>query len=264
MKKSFLKALLLFFLCTLILAPTAHAQEQLVSPPFYTLRDIFEVRENEEAHFALETSYYSGELVYKGATDAPLTGACVLHCSAVVMSNRFGYAVPVQEVAKANNKTIRKAKNWTAFVTWGRLESSFQVRFSPSYNMAQFLSRQKANGVKLAQRRQAAMEEIVSALHLYADNTGLIIHFNSTGTSNGSGKRHAVVVMGYILENGVVSDLIVNDSSLEAPLGVAVRLSESSVPLSMLREKGLEQADKETLAMQMMDYLVSYRYLERD
>ena len=258
MKRAVCFIVCLFLICP-ALAGEAPAQ---IADAAYFLASLIEAREGEEAVLALETSYYSGETVYKGATSQPLTGACALHCAAVVITNLKGETVTAQQVAKANNISKTSPKYWRAFVAWGKLESAYRVRFG-SFDMAQYGSRLKANGVKTDERRQSKLDALRGALDEKGAGVGLIVHFNSTGKLNGEGKKHAVVILGYIRKDGVVTDLLISDSSVAPPRGACVRLSESSLPLSMLGEKKLGEADADTLALRVMDYVVSYRYIEK-
>ena len=256
MRRTILPALLILLLAVGLARAEAPAQ-----PPYYDLQGLIELKEGEELRLALPTTYYSNGVVYKGDTKTELTGACALHCAAVVLSNRLGRTIGAQEVAAANNVSIKKARYWRAYVAWGKLEKAYGVYFS-SFDMAQFGLRLKARGVKTAQRRQEKLSAVAAALDSYGQGTGLVIHFNSAKQLNGAGRRHAVVVMGYILKDGVVTDLIVNDSSGVAPLGAASRLAESVLPHGMLGEKALKQTDPDTLPLLLMDYLVSYRWIE--
>ena len=259
-----MKRTAVFLLCLFFIFPARALEETPASIPdaTYALLPLIEKKEGEETVLALESSYYSGETVYKGTTSTPLTGACALHCAAVVITNLSGETVTAQQVAKANNISKTSARYWRAFVAWGKLESAYRVRFD-CFDMAQYGSRLKANGVKTDDRRRGKLDALISALNEKGAGVGLIVHFNSTGKLNGSGKKHAVVVLGYIKKNGVVTDLLISDSSVAPPSGACVRLSESSLPLSMLGEKKLAKADRETLALQMMDYVVSYRFIEK-
>lgn len=252
------RKLLPLLLVLVLMMPLARAE---TLPPFYELKPLVTLKEGEEAVLALPISYYSGGVVYKGDTKTELGGACALHCAAVLLSNRFSRTVTAQETAKANNISITRARYWRAYVAWGKLEKAFDVHFD-SFDMAQFGSRLKARGVKTAQRRQEKLNAVAQALDQYGQGLGLVIHFNSGKKLNGAGRRHAVVVMGYIKKDGVVTDLIVNDSSSDAPQGAAARLAQSVLPHSMLGEKGEKNADPETLPLLLMDYLVSYRWIE--
>lgn len=253
----FFVALLLFFTLS------AHGEAADQSPEadtVYELAPLIELSDGEEMALTTPSSYYSGAPVYKGTSSQLLTGACALHCASVVITNIKGDAVTAQEVTKANNISKVSSKYWVAFVAWGKLESAFGVRFQ-SFDMAQYSARLKARGIKADERRTDKINTLCAALDENAAGVGLIVHFNSTGQLNGSGKRHAVVVLGYVKKDGQVTDLLIGDSSVQASRGACVRLSESSLPLSMLGKKKLAKADKSTLALTMMDYVVSYRYV---
>ncbi len=252
----------LIALLLLILAPTAALAGDAGGPDgFYELRPIVALNEGETAVLAMETSYYSGETVYKGKTGKVLSGACALHCGAVMISNLKGTEVTGQQVTKANNRDIREESHWIPFVSWGKVAKAFQVDFRGA-NMAQYRARQKKKGTTKESRRIDVMRTLISALETYAPASGLAMHFNSTGRQNGSGHKHAVVLLGYIEKDGVPVDLLLTDSSIAPPLGACVRLSESSLPVSMLGQKKADAArlNGDNLAYLMMDYVVSYRY----
>lgn len=259
MKRTILWALIIL----LLTAGFARAGSTEVEPPFYELKSLaaLTLNEDEEAKLALRITYYSGGTVYKGGTETELTGACAMHCASVVLTNRLGKIVTAQEIAEANNAGINKARYWRSFVAWGKLEKAYGVRFF-SFDMAQFGTRLKARGVKPEQRRQEKLNAVAAALDEYGQDTGLIIHFNSAKTLNGAGRRHAVVVMGYILKDGVVTDLLVNDSSGNTALRAAYSLKESTLPHSMLGDKIVSSADPDTIPLLLMDCLVSYRWIE--
>ena len=111
------------------------------------------------------------------------------------------------------------------------------------------------------------MARLVELLGQSAPDSGLVVHFNSSGRLNGSGThRHAVVLIGWIERDGAIVDLLVNDSSIPAPLGVCVRMSESSLPVSILGKRKAGQADArgDNLAMILMDYAVSCRWVRTE
>ena len=254
-----MKRLLIFFLLLFLIVP-ACAEDSTLPDTTYDLAPLVTLKEGEELHLTLESSYYSGETVYKGSTGKVLTGACALHCAAVTITNLTGKTVTGQDAARANNVSKTSGKYWSAFVSWGKLGNSFGVDFE-SFNLAQYGARLRANGVGTTERRQKKLDTIVEALETYASKSGLIVHFNATGKLNGSGKRHAVVVVGYIKKDDAVSDLLLSDSSVPAPTGACVRLSQSSLPLSMLGEKKLAKTEESDLPAILMDYAVSYRYV---
>ena len=230
---------------------------------FYDLTALAEVREGEQAVLLVQRSYYSGETIYKGTTNKPLNGACALHCAAVLISNLRGEALTGQQVAKANNRDIRRETSWTPFVSWGKLSSAFHVGVK-TQNVAQFSANLKQRGVKTRERRERKLEKILEIFREKAGNTGLILHFNSSGHLNGSGThRHAVVLVGYVENGGEIVDLLVNDSSIPAPGGACVRMSESSLPVSILGKKKAEKtaAQGESLTLLLMDYAVSCRWI---
>ena len=259
-----MKKTLSVILCLLLLlSGTAYAAEEedsYLPDTYYELSPLVRLAQGEELVLALPLSYYSGEPVYKGNTGVRLSGACALHSAAVVISNLTGHTVTGQDVTAANNRDIRSASRWVNYVAWGKLATRFGVDFD-SFNMAQYGSRLKARGVGKDERRHSKMETLAEALRLYGDGTGIILHFNASGQQNGSGHKHVVVLLGYIVKDSEVTDLLVSDSAVKAPQGACVRLSESSLPLSMLGKKPLAKAvDKgENLALLMMDYVVSYR-----
>ena len=233
---------------------------------YYDLREIALPREGESVILLRESSYYSGDTIYKGSTGRPLNGACALHCAAVLISNLRGETVTGQQVAKANNRDIRQERSWTPFVSWGKVASAFGVSVRTE-NMAQYGNQLKNHGVKTAGRRTQKMARLVEIMRASALDGGLMIHFNSSGRLNGSGThRHAVVLMGYIEQNGEIVDLLINDSSVPAPGGACVRMSESSLPESILGQKKADQARTkgENVAMLLMDYAVSCRWASLD
>ena len=233
---------------------------------FYALDGLARTAEGETAVLLLDRTYYSGDTIYKGTTGKPLKGACALHCAAVVFSNLRGEAIGGQRIAAANNRDIHQASSWTPFVSWGKVASQFGFRVQTA-DMAQYGANLKRHGVKTAERRARKMARLAEILEASGAGSGVIVHFNSSGQLNGSGShRHAVVLMGYIAEDGRIVDLLVNDSSLPAPEGVCVRMSESSLPVSILGQKRTDSAaaQGENLAMILMDYAVSCRWANRE
>ena len=83
-----MKRTAVFLLCLFFIFPARALEETPASIPdaTYALLPLIEKKEGEETVLALESSYYSGETIYKGTTSAPLTGACALHCAAVVIT----------------------------------------------------------------------------------------------------------------------------------------------------------------------------------
>ena len=260
------KRLTALVLALVLLSPLfAHAEESGMDA-FYDLAALAVAREGETIHLQIPQSYYSGETIYKGKTGKPLTGACALHCAAVVISNLKGQTVTGQQVAKANNRDIRRDTSWTPFVSWGKVGDAFSVRIRTE-DMAQYGARLKQRGVKTSERRVRKMARLVELLGQSAPDSGLVVHFNSSGRLNGSGThRHAVVLIGWIERDGAIVDLLVNDSSIPAPLGVCVRMSESSLPVSILGKRKAGQADArgDNLAMILMDYAVSCRWVRTE
>lgn len=233
---------------------------------FYELGAIPRVQEGEEAVLLLERSYYSGDPVYKGKTDLPLNGACALHCGAVLISNLRGETVTCQQVAKANNRDIRDDKRWTPFVSWGKVASAFGISLHTE-NITQYGDYLRNHGIKKDERRLKKMSHLVELFQDSGQNGGMMIHFNSSGRLNGSGThRHAVVLVGYIQRDGQITDLLINDSSIPAPQGACVRMSDSSLPASIIGEKQVDRlrSKGEDIAMILMDYAVSCRWAEMD
>ena len=261
MKKTALLICLMLFL-----SPAAFAKDEETYLPdtSYDLLSLVSHGENEEVMLALPVSYYSGEPVYKGNTGVPLSGACALHSASVVISNLLSTEITGQEITAANNRDIREPRRWVNYVSWGKLASRYQVEVS-SVNMVQYDAVLRNSGMHKADRRQNKMETLAEALTAYGEGAGIILHFNSSGQLNGSGHRHVVVLLGYILENHTVTDLLISDSAVKAPAGACVRLSESSLPLSMLGKKALTKAVErgDHLTQLMMDYVVSYRYITK-
>ena len=236
--------------------------EETGTDGFYDLPQIVEERDGEHAVLLLDRTYYSGETIYKGSTRKPLNGACALHCAAVLISNLRQEAVTGQRVAKANNRDIRNDTSWTPFVSWGKVASAFGVSIQTA-NMAQYGERLKKRGVSTSERRMEKLERLLEIFRESAPDSGLIVHFNSSGRLNGSGThRHAVVLMGYLEREGEIVDLLINDSSVLTPGGACVRMSESSLPVSILGKKKAERAEQagENLTLVLMDYAVSCRW----
>ena len=131
--------------------------------------------------------------------------------------------------------------------------------------MVQYGTWLKNTGVRKDERRHNKIETLAEALNQHGQDTGIILHFNASGQLNGSGHRHAVVLLGYILKDKQVVDLLISDSNVKAPEGACVRLSRSSLPLSMLGKKAFKKANEngDNLALLMMDYIVSYRYITK-
>ena len=250
--------LLLAFLCL-----PAQAEETRMDG-FYELKPLVSEREGETAVLLMERSYYSGDMIFKGNTSRPLNGACALHCGAVLISNLHGETVTGQQVAKANNRDIRNEARWTPYVSWGKVASAFGIGVHTS-DLAQYGNSLKNHGVKTGDRRVRKMEHIVEIYRNSVEAGGMMIHFNSSGRLNGSGiHRHAVVLVGYIERDGRIADLLVNDSSVPAPEGVCIRMSESSLPVSIIGQKKLDKAldGGEDIAMLLMDYAVSCRWAD--
>lgn len=256
------------FLCLLLfLAPftsAAEDEEEYLPDARYVLSPLVQLEEGEEMALAFPESYYSGEPVYKGNTGLPLSGACVLHCASVVLSNLTGREITGQEITAANNRDIRDPRHWVNYVAWGKLATRYEVGFE-SFNMVQYSASLRNSGVHKDERRHNKIESLAEALGQLGGDAGLILHFNASGQLNGSGHRHAVVLLGCILRDSQVVDLLISDSNVRAPQGACVRLSRSSLPLSMLGKKALRKAEEagENLALLMMDYIVSYRYVTK-
>ena len=252
-----LAALMLFML----LCPAAMAEEAKMDG-FYDLKPLIGEREGETAVLLLDRTYYSGETIYKGTTGRPLNGSCALHCGAVLISNLRGEIVTGQQVAKANNRDIKDARRWTPFVSWGKVASAFGVSVQTE-NLAQYGNNLKNKGIGAEERRARKMEHITEVFRTRSADGGLMIHFNSSGRLNGSGThRHAVVMVGYIERDGQITDLLINDSSVPAPEGVCIRMSESSLPVSIIGQRRLDKVKAEggDIAMLLMDYAVSCRW----
>ena len=258
-----IRAITALLLAVLLAGQACCLAEYTGADAFYDLSALPVLSEGETARLLLSRSYYSGETVYKGSTTKPLNGACALHCAAVVISNLRGSAVSGQQVAKANNRDIRNDSRWTPYVSWGKVASAFDISVHTE-DMAQYGNRLKQRGVKSAERRRQKMARLVELFEEHAAGSGLIVHFNSSGVLNGSGThRHAVVLMGVVERGGEAVDLLINDSSVAAPGGACVRMSESSLPLSIMGKRKAEQAAAkgENLALLLMDYAVSCRWI---
>ena len=262
MKKTALLLILLLFLTPA--SSRAKEKETYLPDTWYDLPSQVQLAEGEELVLALSRSYYSGEPVYKGTNGAVLSGACALHSASVVLSNLSSEDITGQEVTAANNRDIREPRRWVNYVAWGKLATRYEVNFS-SFDMAQYDTWLRNNGVHKAERRQNKMESLAEALDQHGRDTGVILHFNGSGKLNGSGHRHTVVLLGYIMKDKQVTDLLISDSNVKAPDGACVRLSLSSLPLSMLGKKALKKANEngDSLALLMMDYIVSYRYVTK-
>lgn len=260
------KTTALLFCLLLLMMPAGRAEEDDTYLPdtSYELAPLVHLEEGEEMILALPYSYYSGEPVYKGNTGLTLSGACALHSAAVVISNLLETEITGQEITAANNRDIREPRRWVNYVSWGKLAARYQVDVS-SVNMVQYDAGLRNTGVHKADRRQNKMETLAEALVNVGEGAGIILHFNSSGQLNGSGHRHVVVLLGYILKDHTVTDLLISDSAVKAPAGACVRLSESSLPLSMLGKKTMNKAveNGENLALRTMDYIVSYRYIQK-
>ena len=166
----------------------------------------------------------------------------------------------------SNNRDIKNEKRWTPFVSWGKVASAFGVDLHTA-NIAQYGDNLKRRGVRDDERRAMKMARIVEVYRSSGQNGGMMVHFNSSGRLNGSGThRHAVVLVGYIERGGEIVDLLVNDSSVAAPAGACVRMSESSLPLSIIGARKLKKAEDkgEDIAMILMDYAVSCRWATLD
>ncbi len=248
-------------LCCLVFACGTVCAEKTGEPDgWYETRINADIAAWEEAVLPFASSYYSGETVYKGSTRDELYGACALHSASVVITNQTGEVHTAQEMAAANNAGARYASSWTNYVAWGKTGSRFGFDFSTA-NLA--LVRQHMARVSDAQRRADMLQEVARLFDENGSHGGLILHFNSSQELNGAGTRHVVVMLGYVLEEDTVCDLLINDSSVPAPQGVCVRLSQSSLPKAMLGEKRCAELseDGENMALRMMDYIVSGRWL---
>ncbi len=262
-----MKKTALLLICLMIMfsqAAWAEEDETFLPDTWYDLSSIAQTEEGEAMMLVLPRSYYSGEPVYKGNTGLPLSGACALHCASVLISNLAGEEITGQEITAANNRDIRDPRHWVNYVAWGKLATRYQVDFY-SFNMVQYGTWLKNTGVRKDERRHNKIETLAEALNQHGQDTGIILHFNASGQLNGSGHRHAVVLLGYILKDKQVVDLLISDSNVKAPEGACIRLSRSSLPLSMLGKKAFKKANEngDNLALLMMDYIVSYRYITK-
>ena len=117
----------LFLILIVLCGVSSHAEETAVIDPAqaFDLALVVELQEGETLHLMRDASYYSGGVIYKGNTKKELTGACTIHCAAVVISNRLGQYVSGQEVAKANNISKRSASSWSNFVAWGKVGNAY-------------------------------------------------------------------------------------------------------------------------------------------
>ena len=247
----------------LCLSPLCARAEAAPMDGYYDLREIVSADEGETAVLLMDSSYYSGDLIYKGRTGRPLNGACAMHCAAVLISNMRGEIVTGQQVAKANNRDIHDERRWTPFVSWGKVASAFGISMFTE-DLAQYGIYLKNHKYKTDERRAKKMARIVEIYHDCAGSAGLMLHFNSSGKLNGSGNhRHAVVLVGYIERDSKIVDLLINDSSVAAPAGACVRMSRSSLPEPIIGKKKYKKAIEsgEDIAMLLMDYAVSCRWI---
>ena len=247
-------------LALLLCAPAAAAEQQ--DAGWFTLAEIALVQPWEQAVLPFSRSYYSGETVYKGGSAAELAGSCAIHAASVVLSNSRGEPVSAQQIARINNATVRNEADWSNYVAWGRIGKPFQLDFS-GMNLADERKQLRAQGLSGEALRRGLMQRVAALFDEHGSSTGLILHFNNSGELNGAGTRHVVVMLGYITEDGEVCDLLLSDSSVPAPEGACVRLSQSSVPRAMLGERSFTQlaGDGEDMALLPMDMLVSCRWL---
>lgn len=257
-----MKRLLALLLLLCLVPGLMLAEEQPPLDGVYDLSEQITLREGEELYLARETSYYSAAPVYKGTTSAELPGCCVLHSSAVVITNLLGETVTAQTLARANNKGYNTVNNWTSIVVWGRLARACDVDFARE-NLADYRQKLRARGNSGAERRDALLERIRQNLETHGDFIGLIAHFNSSGEVNGNGRMHAVTVMGYIKKDGKIVDLVVNDCNVPPPQGACVRMSESSLASSMIGEKKIKSMTEEEIVTALMDVIVSCRWVMR-
>ncbi len=258
-----LSAALALLIC---LCPVSAWPESEAMDGYYDLHQIVSAEDGETAVLLMDRTYYSGETIYKGGTGRPLNGACAMHCASVLISNMRGEIVTGQQVAKANNRDIRDERRWTPFVSWGKVTSAFGISMFTE-DLAQYGNYLKNHRFKTDERRAKKMARIVEIYRDCAGSAGLMLHFNSSGRLNGSGNhRHAVVLVGYIERNGEIVDLLINDSSVAAPAGACVRMSQSSLPEPIIGAKKLKKAvdSGEDVAMVLMDYAVSCRWIIDD
>ena len=258
--------LAVLMLLQVVSCPVPASAENAPMDGYYDLSAIAAADEGETAVLLMDSSYYSGDMIYKGRTGRPLNGACAMHCASVLISNLRGEIVTGQEVARANNRDIRDERRWTPFVSWGKVASQFDISVRTE-DLAQYGNYLKNHKIRTDERRARKMARIVEIYRDRAKNVGMMIHFNSSGKLNGSGNhRHAVVLVGYIERDGEIVDLLINDSSVAAPGGACVRMSRSSLPEPIIGAKKYMKAleSGEDIAMLLMDYAVSCRWIVRD
>lgn len=254
-----MKRLLGLLLAALFLMGAAAAEDAAAGDGYYDLAQLVSLDAGETAVLLNASSWYSGDAVYRAKTQRTLPGSCVLHCVSVMLTNARGSAVTAQEVAQANNAGV-KAASWSANVTWSRVEKQFVALFG-SESLVAFDRQLRLEGVARNERRQRKMAYIASLAEQYGRGVGVLVHFNSSGSINGGGRRHGVVVLGYIMRDGRVTDLLISDSATPAPQGACVRMSRSVVPHSMLGDRGLKNRTPEEALLLAMDGAVSCRYL---
>lgn len=252
-------SLLAIMFCLLLAIPAGRGEEPVIIDAFYPL-EAHETAEEEEVYFCRDSSYYSGAPVYKGATSQELPGACVLHSAAVLISNLRNTPCTAQEAALANNKGYNSPRNWTSIVVWGRIAGAFSVQFQPE-SMSEYRSRLKARGVKKNERSEMMLDKLRQMLETHGDGIGLMLHFNSTGKSNGDGRMHTVVLVGYVKKGDKIVDLIVNDCNVAPPEGVCVRLRDSTLPKAMIGEKKLSGMTDAEVVTALMETLVTCRWV---
>ena len=251
-----MKKLLSVLLLAVFLLGYAGSEEE---GSFYEVETLISLNEGEEAVVVVPQTCYSGGTVWRGSTKKELTGACALHCAAVMVSNATGVIQDVQGVTAVNNNGRKSPSSWTNFVAWGKVGNAYGVAFE-SIDLLSYVKKNKKKGMSEDEIRYLKLEKICDTLQSYGQNVGLVIHFNSSKKLNGSGKRHAMVLLGYIKKDGKIVDLLMNDSSIDAPEGVCVRLTESTVAHSMMGEEKSKAAG-ERLVYLLMDYAVSCRYI---
>lgn len=226
----------------------------------YELPPLVALRPGETYRLIGNSSYYSGDTVYKGESGQELKSACVLHALSVMLTNG-GKPATAQELAYWNNHGYNRDSSWTAIVTYGRIGSRYKVKFS----VVNLLSKDEGwrkKKLSMEERQQKKLSLMEELLFSEAVETGLVIHFNSTRQLNGQGNRHTVIAVGAVYdESGNVVDLLLSDSGIPAPDGACVRLGDSSLPERMLGEK-MEELSDEGIALGLMDYAVSCRYLK--
>ena len=247
--------------CCLVSATFTPAIAEQLLENQYIINEMFTHKEGEEIVLLAPISFYSGDIVYKGNSGLELGGACVMHAASLMISNLHGEETHVQEIAVANNKGYNKDRNWTPYVSWGRIETPFHVDFT-SFDLVRFSRNlNKSQYPTQDDKRQAKMQSCLEALTNHGKNLGIMLHFNQTKSINGVGRRHTVVLLGVVKKDGKIIDFIVSDSSVPAPEGIAIRMSESTLPTTLIPEKQLATLDKEDLPFLLIDFLVSYRYI---